>query len=76
MPHKIHDYPEVVGKTVEKVTATNESDFRCITVRFTDKTAIHFSLRPRITMEPEHLDWKTGNGKVLKTFPFVHEKEG
>lgn len=76
MPHKINEYPEAVGKTVEKVTATNESDFRCITVRFSDKTAIHFGLRTRITMEPEFMDWKTGDGKVLKSYPFVHEREG
>jgi hypothetical protein len=76
MPHKIHEYPDVVGKTVEKVTATNESDFRCITVKFTDKTAIHFGLRTRITMEPEHVDWKTGDGNVLRSYSFVHEREG
>src|SRR5439155_10264527 len=48
-----HDYPEVVGKTVAKVTVTNESDWRNITVRFTDNTAIHFGIRPFVQMEPE-----------------------
>jgi hypothetical protein len=74
MSQKIHEYVEVAGKVVEKITATNESDYRCITIRFTDKTAFHFGLRPRITMEPEFIDWKTGNGKLLRSYPFVREK--
>jgi hypothetical protein len=45
MPHRIHEYPEVIGKTVAKVTVTNESDWHNITVKFTDNTAIHFAIR-------------------------------
>jgi hypothetical protein len=74
MPHKIHEYTEVIGKTVAKVTVTNESDFRNITVRFTDNTVIHFGIRPFINIEPEYLDWTTGDGKILKSYPFVREK--
>jgi hypothetical protein len=32
----------IAGKTVEKVTVTDESDFRDISIRFTDKTGSHF----------------------------------
>lgn len=74
MPHRIHEYPELVGKTIAKVTVTNESDFRCITIRFADSTAIHFGIRPSVSIEPEHLDWTTGDGKVLRCYPFVREK--
>ncbi|MCU1305249.1 MAG: hypothetical protein JWQ87_5533 [Candidatus Sulfotelmatobacter sp.] len=75
MPQRIHEYPEVVGKTVAKITVTNESDWRTITVKFTDNTAIHFGIRPFIQIEPEHVDWTTGNGKVLRSYPFVHERD-
>ena len=44
MPHNIIEIDGVIGKTVEKITVTNESDFRVITVRFADRTAIHFTL--------------------------------
>ena len=53
MPQRIHEYHEVVGKTVAKVTVTNESDWRNITVKFTDNTAIHIGIRPFVQMEPE-----------------------
>ena len=72
MPHRIHEYPEVVGKTILKVTVTNESDWRDITVKFTDNTAIHIGIRPYVQMEPEYVDWTTGNGK---TFEEITTKE-
>jgi len=75
MPHNIIEIDGVIGKTVEKITVTNELDFRLITVRFADQTAIHFTLHPRIEIEPELIDWITGDGKVLRSFRFVREKK-
>ena len=74
MPHPIHEYPEVIGKTVAKITVTNESDWRNITVKFTDNTAFHVAIRPFVQMEPEHVDWTTGDARILRSYPFVREK--
>jgi hypothetical protein len=76
MPQRIHEYPEVIGKTVAKVTVTNESDWRNITVKFTDNTAVHFGIRPFIQIEPEHVDWSTGNGKILRSYPSFTRRRG
>lgn len=76
MPQRIHEYPEVIGKTVAKVTVTNESDWHNISVKFTDNTAIHFTIRSFMHFEPEHIDWTTGNEKILRSYPFVREREG
>lgn len=73
MSHVIVEFKEAAGKTVEKITLTNESDFRAVTIRFTDRTAMHFTLRPKIDVFPELLDWKTGNGKVIRTYARVEE---
>jgi hypothetical protein len=75
MPQKIIEFKEAAGKVVEKITVTNDTEFRAITVRFVDHTAMHFTLHPRIEFEPELMDWKTGDGKVLKEYPTVYEKE-
>lgn len=74
MAQRIIEYTEVVGKTVAKVTVVNESDWRNITVKFTDNTAIHFGIRPFINIEPEHIDWSTGDSKLIRSYPFVREK--
>jgi hypothetical protein len=63
------------GKTVAKLTVTNEPDFRAITIRFTDKTAMHFAINARIALEPELMDWKTGDGESIKIYPVVHERK-
>lgn len=75
MPHNIVEIDGAVGKTVEKITVTNESDFRTITVRFADRTAIHFTLHPRIEIEPELVDWTTGDGKAIKEYPIILEHQ-
>ena len=76
MSQRIYEYPEVIGKTVSKVTVANESDWHNISVKFTDNTAIHFSIRPFMQFEPEHIDWTTGNGKILRSYPFIRQTEG
>lgn len=75
MPHKIIEVEGVAGKTVQRITVTNEFNFRDITVRFSDKTAIHFELHPRIAVEPELVDWTTGDGETLKKYPTIYEHE-
>lgn len=74
MPHDIRNLKGIAGKTVEKVTVANESDFRCVSVRFTDKTALHFTLYATLSIDPELVDWKTGDGRRIRQFPRVIEK--
>jgi hypothetical protein len=74
MSQRILEYTDVAGKVVEKVTLTNEEDWRMITIRFTDKTQLAFQLKTRLEAKPELTDWKTGNGKTLNTYPIVRER--
>ena len=64
----------VEGKTVDQVTVTNESDYRCVSVRFTDKTALHLSLHAKLNIDPELVDWKTGDGRSIRKFPVIVER--
>ena len=75
MPHRIIEIEGVAGKTVQRITVTNEHNFRDITVRFSDQTAIHFDIRPRLEVEPEMLDWKTGDGDELRAYDIIYEHE-
>jgi hypothetical protein len=75
MHHNITEIQGAKGKTIAKITVTNESDFRSITVLFTDRTAIHFTLRPRIEIQPELLDWKTGTAEMLSGYEVILEHD-
>jgi hypothetical protein len=71
--HRIRDYPEVVGKIIDRITLTDEEDFRCVSVRFSDRTAIHFELVLSLAVKPEFMNWKTGEGQLIKSYPVVEE---
>ena len=75
MPHKIVEVEGIAGKTVQRITVTNEFNFRDITVRFSDQTAIHSTLYPRIEIEPELLDWKTGDGEIVREYDMIYEHD-
>lgn len=75
MPHKIVEVEGVAGKTVQRITVTTQFNFRDITVRFSDQTAIHFSIRPRIEIEPKILDWKTGNAELVREYDVICEHD-
>ena len=73
MLHKIVEVEGVAGKTVQRITVTNEFNFHDITVRFSDQTAIHFSIRHRIEIEPKILDWKAGNGEIVREYDVIYQ---
>jgi hypothetical protein len=60
MSHNIIEIEGAAGKTVQKITITNEWDFRMITVRFADRTAIHFSFGLGLTSSQNSLTGKPG----------------
>ena len=75
MPHKIIEIEGVAGKTVQRITVTNEFNFRDITIRFSDLTAIHFDIRPCLEIKPEMLDWKTADDEALREYDIIYEHE-
>ncbi len=57
------------GKTVEFVEMCTDADFPCVEIGFADKTALHFLMGARLTMEPAYSDWKTGDQRLLREWP-------
>ena len=76
MPQKITEFKELAGKTIARVTVTNESDFRSLDIRCTDGTELSLGLNPQVEIEPELLDWKSGDSKVREKYPVIREREG
>lgn len=75
MSHRIIEFKEAAGKIIEKVTLTNEPEFRAVTIRFSDKTALHFSVNTRVDFDAELIDWQTGNGQPIKSYQRVFLSE-
>jgi hypothetical protein len=63
------EFPQVRGRTVEKVTLSTDSDFPCISIRFQDNTDLTVVIDPWLTFRADYSRWNDGNQKVLKRWP-------
>lgn len=64
-------FRDVKGKTVDFVEMCTAAEFPCIEIGFADKTALHFTMDTRLTMEPTYSNWKTGNQRLLRRWAAV-----
>jgi hypothetical protein len=64
-------FNEARGKTVEFIQMFTDADFPGVEIGFADKTALHFLMGTRLTMEPTYSKWKAGNQRVLRKWPAV-----
>ncbi len=66
---QFHRFREAVGKTVEFVEMYTSADFPCVEIGFTDKTALHFLMETRLSLEPTYSDWTSGDQRLLREWP-------
>jgi len=66
-------YTEMKGRTVERIEVSLSSDYRCVSIRFEDKTDFTVEIDTRLVCEAFHADWKTGNMRVLRRWPILKE---
>jgi hypothetical protein len=69
-----HRFEEIAGKTVEYVEIFTSGEYHSITVRFQDKTALHFVIDPGFTLDAEYDDWKTGDLRRIKRWPLIQSE--
>jgi len=66
---RLVEFPQARGRTVDKVELSTDSDFHCVSIRFTDKTDLTVVIDPWLTFQVDYSKWKTGNQKILKRWP-------
>lgn len=66
-------YMEVQGKTVDYAELWTGPGNCSVTLWFQDKTCLHFNLEPepRLGIQANYFDCKTGDQRVLKRWPVV-----
>jgi hypothetical protein len=72
---RLVEFPQARGRTVDKVELSTDSDFSCISIRFTDKTDLTVVIDPWLTFQADYSRWKDGNRKVLKRWPVFRSDE-
>jgi hypothetical protein len=67
-------FPQVKGRTVEKIELSLDSDFHCISIRFKDNTDLTVVIDPALMFQATYSEWKAGNQKVLERWPVVRSQ--
>jgi len=71
---KLVQYPQSKGKTIEDVEFSTAPGYHNISINFQDKTCLNFSIDTGFTLETDSSDWKTGNQRVLRTWPLLRSQ--
>jgi len=66
---EVADFPEVAGKIVQNIELFSDAEYCGIQIRFTDQTAIDFTLETAVFVFPSYSDRTGGNETVLKEYP-------
>ena len=71
---RVLEFPQMKGRTVEKLELFTSSDDHSIEIQFQDKTLLSFRLELGFTLNAEYLDSKTGDGRVIKRWPPIRSE--
>ena len=67
-------FPETIDKIVELVELAVEPGYYGIAIRFQDKTALTFTIKPCVFTFPVYEDWTSGDAKILKQYPPIRNE--
>ena len=67
-------FPPVRGKKVADVYVTMDSDMNCVTLSFEDNTELVIDIEPCLSFTADYSDWKTGDQRVIKSWPRVRSR--
>ncbi len=68
----VSDFPQAKGKLLEGVEFSTYSDYHDLTLKFEDKTCLNFVIDTGFTLTTDYSEWKTGNQRVLRAWPPIH----
>jgi len=66
------DFPQVKGKTIERIHLYTSTDYHCITIDFKDQTCLNLAIEPSFTINAELQQLKKGNIEVVAEWPPIH----
>lgn len=73
LPHtKLFHLRQAKGKVVEKVEFSASPDHHDISIYFKDKTGLNFSIEAGFTLKTEYSDWKSGEQRIIRSWPLIN----
>ena len=65
---QLADFPEVRDKIVQSIELFSDKEYCGISIRFTDQTALEFTLETAVFVFPVYSDRTGGNEEILKEY--------
>jgi len=66
------EFPQVDGKTIERIHFYTASDYHSITIDFQDQTSLNLEIEPGFTINAELPQIRKGDTHTLAEWPSIH----
>jgi len=67
--HRSVEFPQVKGKTTERIEFYSIADYHCITIDFADNTSLNLEIEPGFTINAELQQRTKGERDVILEWP-------
>ncbi len=69
---KFVEFPQMKGKTLDKVELFTTAEYHSISLEFQDKTSLALRIEPCFALQATYSDFHTGDQKILEEWLPVH----
>ena len=75
MPHhRIVEFPQMKGRTVQRIRFYSSADENTIAIRFRDRTQLTFSIEPALVLSAGLLKMHKWDTETIKEWPPIHSE--
>lgn len=71
---RVIGFPQMQGRTIEKIEFFTAADYHCVSIKFEDKTLLTLSIEPCFLLAAEFSDRKRDSLRIIKEWPAIHSK--
>src|SRR5437879_3695110 len=72
LPHRrFVEFPQMKGRTVEKIELYTTLEHHSIAIDFQDQTALHLRLQPCFMLNADFVDVRTGSVRAIREWPVI-----
>jgi hypothetical protein len=72
--HRIVEFPQMKGRTVERIRFYSSSDENTIAIRFRNRTQLTFSIEPALVLRSDLLKMHRWDTDTIKEWPPIHSE--
>jgi len=72
--HRIVEFPQMKGRTVERIRFYSSSDENTIAIRFRNRTQLTFSIEPALVLRSDLLKMHRWDTETIKEWPPIHSE--